>query len=105
MPEIDYALAYDFATNNDPGLRYQLRFRPDPGIYANPWESNPTGQLVAVVVEFRHPRNGHTIAISRPHVHFNDVETAVDADNWPMLAPAVVDLDKISARICDAGLD
>ena len=67
MPEIDYALAYDFATSEDPGMRYQLRFRPDTVTYGNPWESNPTGQLVAVVVEFGHPRNGHTIAISRPH--------------------------------------
>jgi hypothetical protein len=31
--------------------------------------------------------------------HFNDVESAVDADNWPFLAPNVVDLDQIRARI------
>ena len=105
MPEIDYALAYDFLTSEDPGIRYQLRFRPDTVTYGNPWESNPTGQLVAVVVEFGHPRNGHTIAISRPQVRFNDVETAVDSDNWPFLAPYVVDLDQIRVRIRTRGLD
>lgn len=105
MSEIDYALAYDFATSEDPGLSYQLRFRPDTFVSGSPWESNPTGQLVAVVVEFRHPRNGHTIAISRPHVHFNDVESAVDSDNWPFLTPYVVDLDQIRARIRTKGLD
>ena len=67
MPEIDCALAYDFLTSEDPGMRYQLRFHPDTVTYGNPWASNPTGQLVAVAVEFGHPRNAHTIAISRPH--------------------------------------
>jgi hypothetical protein len=38
-------------------------------------------------------------------VHFNDVESAVDADNWPFLAPHVVDLDQIRARIRTKGLD
>ena len=104
MSDIDYALAYDFATAQDPGISYQLRFRPDTFVYGNPWESNPTGQLLAVVVEYRHPRSGHTIAISRPHVHFNDVETAVYSDNWPFLALYVVDLDQIRNRIRDKGL-
>jgi hypothetical protein len=105
MSEIDYALAYDFATADDPGISHQLRFRPDTFVAGSPWESNPTGQLVAVVVEFRHPRNGQAIAISRPHVLFNDVEAAVDSDNWPLLAPYVVDLDQIRERIQTKGLD
>src|SRR5262249_4212991 len=85
MSETDYASAYDFATNTEPSISYQLRFRPHPFVTGSPWDSNPTGQLVAVIVEYRHPRNGQTIAISRPHVHFNDVEAAVDSDNWPFL--------------------
>jgi len=105
MSEIDYALAYDFATADDPGISYQLRFRPDVFVTGSPSDSNPTGQLVAVVVEYRHPRNGHTIAISRRHVHFNDVESAIDSDNWPFIAPYIVDLDQIRARIRTKGLD
>jgi hypothetical protein len=42
MSEIDYALAYGFATAEDPGISYQLRFRPDTFVNGSPWESNPT---------------------------------------------------------------
>ena len=105
MSEIDYALAYDFIDPTEPAVRYQLRFRPDTRHYGDPSQSNPTGQLVAEVIDPGGPDNGRTVPISRPGVHFNDVEVAVDRDNWPFLAPYKVDLAQIRARIRRAGLD
>ena len=104
MTEIDYALAYKFCTDTDPGVCYQLRFRTDEISYGNPWQANPTGQLVAVVTDHTRADNGRTRPVSRAGVHFNDVETAVHRDNWPFLASHVVDLDAIRGRIENAGL-
>ena len=67
--EIDYALAWDFYLPGD-DRPYQLRFRRD-GHFSD------TGQLMAVVAKYRHPDNGHTIAISRAGVNFHDVEAAL----------------------------
>ena len=57
MSEIDYALAWDFIS--DDGRPYQLRFRCE-----NPLSDH--GQLIAVIAKPNRPDKGHTIAISRP---------------------------------------
>lgn len=104
MTEIDYALAYDFRTATDPGVSYQLRFRTDGATSGDPWGTNPTGQLVAVVVDPHRADNGRTVGVSRPGIPFLAAENAVDRDDWPFITPHVVDLDAIAERIREAGL-
>ena len=95
--EIDYALAWDFYLPGD-DRPYQLRFRRD-GHFSD------TGQLMAVVAKYRHPDNGHTIAISRAGVNFHDVEAALTGwQNWAKLTEWTVDLGAIRQRIQEKGL-
>jgi hypothetical protein len=51
--------------------------RNDPRIF------NGTGQLVAVVADAQRPDNADEIAISRPGVLFDDVETGLDGPQDP----------------------
>lgn len=105
MPSIDYALAFDFIDPELPTTPYRLEFRYPykAGEDPSPRVSNPIGQLVAVV-KSRYPSRDAVVPVSRSHVHFNDVEAAVDADNWPHIQGGI-DLAEIRRRIQAAGLD
>ncbi|MGD9622353.1 MAG: hypothetical protein AB7G47_20210 [Mycolicibacterium sp.] len=104
MADIDYALAYDFIRPATPEVKWQLRFTLDNTSGGDPWETNPTGQLVAVIVDYHRADNGHTVALSRPHINFLDAEAVIDRDAWPFLAPYKVNLDEIERRVTVAGL-
>lgn len=104
MSEIDYALAYDFIIPTQPNVNWQLRFSLEQITTGSPWHTNPTGQLIAVVVNYGHANNGYTIAVSRPGIHFIDAEKAVNADCWPLLAPYKINLAEIRRRVVAAGL-
>ena len=73
--EIDFGEAWDFL--DDAGRPRHLRFRRnlappgDPGVFAE------TGQLVAVIGDAGRPDNYDEIAISRPDVSYNAIETAL----------------------------
>ncbi|MDO2354313.1 MULTISPECIES: hypothetical protein [Mycobacterium avium complex (MAC)] len=85
MTEIDYALAWDFIDPAD-GKPRQLRFRRNFAPRNDPRVFDGTGQLVAVVADAHRPDNGDEIAISRPGVLFDDVETALDGwERWATL--------------------
>lgn len=73
MPDIDYALAWDFIDPSD-GKPRQLRFRQNYAPRNDPRVFDGTGQLVAVVADGYRPDNGDEIAISHPNVQFDDVE-------------------------------
>ncbi|RZT07776.1 hypothetical protein EV589_6009 [Mycobacterium sp. BK558] len=95
--EIDYGLALDFLDDHD-SRPYQLRFRRDG------WFTD-IGQLIAVVAKYEHPDNGHTLAISAPHVDFNDVEQAIDGwQSWARVTDSTVSLAAIRRRVTAAGL-
>jgi len=110
VPDIDYALAWEFLFPED-GRPRQLRFRQN---YAPPGDDrvfDSTGQLYAVIADGHRADNGHEIAISRPGVRFDDVETALEG--WQSWAVLYVDdnqidhwinLALIRERINNAGL-
>ena len=103
MSEIDYALAYDFATAEDPGVATNFASAPthSPAVRGNPTPPDNSSPSSSSSVTHATANHRH----QPTHVHFNDVESAVDSDNWPFLAPYVVDLDQIRARIRTKGLD
>ena len=76
MTEIDYALAWDFVDPAD-GKPRQLRFRRNFAPRNDPRVFDGTGQLVAVVADAHRSDNGDQIAISRPDVSYNAIETAL----------------------------
>ena len=95
--EIDYGLALDFLDDHD-SRPYPLRFRRDG------WFTD-IGQLIAVVAKYEHPDNGHTLAISAPHVDFNDVEQAIEGwQSWARVTDSTVSLAAIRRRVTAAGL-
>jgi len=103
MSDIDLGLAFDFIDPAD-GAPRQLRFSRNLTPPGDPRVFDDAGQLIAVVVDVRRPDNGHTIAVSRPNVRFDDVETALHG--WETSAvngPDTVDLAAIRRRIRAAG--
>jgi len=57
-------------------------------------------------VKGRHPRRGTIVPISRPGVHFNDVDAAIDEQHWPFLSNwYTINLAEIQRRIISADLD
>ncbi|GAB4667492.1 hypothetical protein [Mycobacterium avium] len=110
MTEIDYALAWDFIDPSD-GKPRQLRFRRNLAPRNDPRVFDGTGQLVAVVADARRPDNGDEIAISRPGVLFDDVETALDGwERWATILEENNGIDRymnlaaIRERLRAAGL-
>ena len=110
MTEIDYALAWDFVDPAD-GKPRQLRFRRNLAPRNDPRVFDGTGQLVAVVADRHRSDNGDQIAISRPDVLFDDVESAlVGWQDWATLYIAdngidrIINLALIRDRIADKGL-
>lgn len=110
LTEIDYALAWDFVDPAD-GKPRQLRFRRNFAPRNDPRVFDGTGQLVAVVVDRHRSDNGDQIAISRPDVLFDDVESAlVGWQDWATLYIAedgierIINLALIRDRIADKGL-
>ncbi|MDP7706899.1 MULTISPECIES: hypothetical protein [Mycobacterium] len=104
MSDIDYALAYDFIDPSD-GIARQLRFERN---WAPPGDRrifDGTGQLVAVVAEYGHPRNGDTLPISRPDVQLSDVNNAINGwETWAAITDTTYNLAPITRRINSAGL-
>lgn len=105
MPTIDYALVYSFVDPADPEVPYRLEFRHDytESEHAGIGESNPPGQLFAVVKE-GHPDRGKAIPLSRHGVLLNDADRAVDRDHWPWFTANKIDLSVIRTRVQEAGL-
>lgn len=110
MTEIDYALARDFVDPAD-GKPRELRFRRSFAPHNDPRVFDGTGQLVAVVANGHRSDNGDQIAISRPGVPLDDVESAlVGWQDWATLYIAdngidrIINLALIRARIADNGL-
>jgi hypothetical protein len=94
--EIDYALASQFVDTD--GRPRQLRF-----ISETP---ELQGQLVATIADVNRADNHDTVAITRPHVAFDEIERALDDwQNWATIARGIVSLAAIRKRIHDAGLD
>ena len=104
MSDIDFGLAFDFIDRAD-GIPRQLRFHRNWAPPGDPRVFDGTGQLIAVVADANRPDNGHTIAISRPNVEFDDVEAALDGwQSWAKTGSYTVDLAAIRSRIHAAGL-
>lgn len=110
MTEIDYALAWDFIDPAD-GKPRQLRFRRNFAPRNDPRIFDGTGQLVAVVADAGRADNGDEIAISRPGVLFDEVETALEGwHDWATLYVDDNDIDRtinlgaIRDRLRAAGL-
>lgn len=107
MTEVDYALAYTFRYPTDPAATpYRLVFRVDRAeAFGMAWDTNPSGQIVAVVVRPDHQDRGQERYLSRPGIAFLDAERALDVERgWPFLSDSVVDLAAVKARIAAAGL-
>lgn len=104
MPDVDFGLAYDFIDPAD-GRPRQLRFQRNWAPPGDPRVFDGTGQLIAVVCADRHPDNGHTIAISRPGVGLDAVNTALGGwETWAAVTRTQYNLAAIRARINSAGL-
>lgn len=86
------------------GRRYLLQFRTDGTCSGDPRLVNPTGQIVATVMNFGADGHGLRTTISREHVRFNDAEAAFDRDHLPYLEPDLCDLAVIKQRLVAAGL-
>ena len=107
MTEVDYALAYTFRYPTDPAATpYRLVFRVDRAeAFGMAWDTNPSGQIVAVVVRPDHQARGQERYLSRPGIAFLDAERALDVERgWPFLSDHVVDLAAVKPRIAAAGL-
>jgi hypothetical protein len=92
----------------------QLRFKQEWAPPGSTETLTGNGQLIAVIADADRPDNGHTVAISRPGVRYTGVEAAVHGwQTWALLAQCRwhkpggkgADLNKIRARIHQAGLD
>ena len=95
--EIDYALAWDFYDDHD-NRPYQLRFQLNSPL-------SKEGQLIAVVARPGHLHRGHTIAISRANVRFDDVEAAVAGwQDWARITETTVSIAAIRRRLTAAAL-
>jgi hypothetical protein len=86
------------------GRRYLLWFRTDDMSFGDPKVENPTGQIIATVMNYGGPDHRREHTISRPHIRFNDAEAAVDRDHLPHLEPDLYDLTVIQARLAAANL-
>ena len=105
MTEIDYALAYQFIDPAHPQRVHRLSFDTDAVPYGDPAVTNPTGHVVAVVVNFGQPDNYAKYRISYQHIRFNDADAAVYGDHLPWLEPdRTVNLAAIRERLRAAGL-
>jgi hypothetical protein len=109
MPEVDYALSWDFIDTN--GKPRQLRFRRNYASADDPRIFDGTGQLIAVIVDGDRDDNGDEIAISAPNVHRVHIETALKGwQDWATLYIAddgidrCMSLSEIQRRIQHAGL-
>jgi hypothetical protein len=109
MPEIDYALSWDFIDAN--GKPRQLRFRRNYAGADDPRIFDGSGQLIAVIVDGDRDDNGDEIAISAPNVRRCDVDAALKGwQDWATLYVAddridrVMNLGEIQRRIQHAGL-
>jgi hypothetical protein len=98
--DIDYARKF---VDQD-GQRYQLWFRTDHMSYGDPKVDNPTGQIIATVMNYGAADHGREHPISRPHIRFNDAEAAVDRAHLPYLQPGLYDLKVIQDRLAAANL-
>jgi hypothetical protein len=104
MADIDFGLALDFVDPSD-GVPRQLRFTRNWAPPGDPRVFDGTGQLVAVVADRARPDDGHTIALTRPNVHIDDVEKILDGwESWARITSEVINLAQIRRRIVDAGL-
>lgn len=104
MADIDYGLACDFIDPAE-GIARQLRFQRNWAPPGDPRIFDGTGQLVAVIAEYGHPFNGHSLPLSRPGVHLEDVNNALDGwQTWAAVDPTTYNLAAIRARINAAGL-
>lgn len=104
MADIDFGLALDFVDPSD-GIPRQLRFARNLAPPGDPRVFDGTGQLVAVVADRTRPDDGHTLAISRPGVHIDDVQKVLDGwKSWAQINDEVINLAQIRRRIVAAGL-
>lgn len=104
MADIDFGLALDFVDPSD-GIPRQLRFARNCAPPGDPRVFDGTGQLVAVVADRTRPDDGHTLAISRPGVHIDDVQKVLDGwESWAQINDEVINLAQIRRRIVAAGL-
>ncbi|TDK96789.1 hypothetical protein [Mycobacterium paragordonae] len=104
MPDFDFGLALDFIDPAD-GVSRQLRFERNWAPPGDPRIFDGTGQLVAVVADAGRHDNSHTIAVSRPGVHLDDVHNALRGwETWAAITGTEIDLAAIRGRITNAGL-
>lgn len=89
---------------DDLGRRYLLQFRTDETCSGDPRPVNPTGQIVATVMNFGGDGHGSRKTVSREHIRFNDAEAAFDRDHLPYLEPDLCDLAVIMQRLVATGL-
>ena len=97
---IDYARTF---VDQD-GHRYTLSFLTDAISEGDPKFENPTGQIIATVMNYGGPDHGREHTISRPHIRFNDAEAAIDRAHLPYVEPGLCDLQVIQDRLCAANL-
>jgi hypothetical protein len=109
MPEIDFAMSWDFIDIN--GKPRQLRFRRNYAAQDDPRIFDGTGQLIAVIVDGERDDNGDEIAISAPNTRLGAVDAALKGwQDWATLYIAddridrVMSLCEIQRRIQHAGL-
>lgn len=86
------------------GRHYLVQFRTDQTCAGDPRILNPTGQIIATVMNFGGADHGSRILLSRRHIRFNDAETAFGREQLPYLEPDVCDLTAISRRLLKADL-
>jgi hypothetical protein len=105
MPDIDFALGYQFVDAAD-GVPRQLRFQCNQAPIRDDQPCDDSGQLIAIVADARRPDNGHTLAISRPNVTYRATRAALCGwQTWAKISETVVNLAEIRRRIHAAHLD
>lgn len=86
------------------GRRCRVQFITDEISYGIPTVENPTGQIIALVMNFGAPDHGIEFPVSRPHIRFNDAEAFFDSDHLPYLEPDLCDLAVIQRQLTAASL-
>ena len=81
-----------------------MQFLTDDISYGDPAVENPTGQIVATVMDCGGPDHRREYTISRPHIRFNDAEAAIDRAHLPYVEPGLYDLQVIQDRLRSANL-
>ena len=101
MTEVDYALATPSGTRRTPPRRPTGWCSGSTGLraFGMAWDTNPSRQIVAVVVRPDHQDRGQNATWSRPGIAFLDTERALDVERgWPFLSDSVVDLAAVKAH-------